>query len=101
MKANLSALCLAILLLLPLTSEGQNMWLGTNRIPAGQIVEFVLAPNARARMEAGKSGRKIDIIKGAVAVPDGFMPPASPSPVWCGSSCYSPRSECCRICSTA
>ena len=72
MKANLSALCLAILLLLPLTSEGQNMWLGTNRIPAGQIVEFVLAPNARARMEAGKSGRKIDIIKGAVAVPDGF-----------------------------
>jgi hypothetical protein len=63
---------IVLLILLPGTLSGQTIWLGTNRVTPGQITEFAVAPNARAGMEAATAGRRITMVKGAVAVPDGF-----------------------------
>src|SRR5213593_3346412 len=69
----LIAHCLLLIgALLPAASFGQTMWLGTNRVNAGKIVEFRVPPNARARMEASPRQLRIDFVTGAVAVPNGF-----------------------------
>jgi len=56
----------------PVATTAAPMWLGTNQVSPGRIVEFVVTPNARARMEAGQAHRVVNLLKGAVAVPEGF-----------------------------
>src|SRR5436309_1135869 len=63
---------LLVVCLLPLPAAAQAMWLGTNQVLGGRIAEFVVPPNASARVEASRLHRKLDFVRGAVAVPGGF-----------------------------
>src|SRR5689334_8016214 len=58
--------------LMPAACLGAPMWLGTNQVSPGQIVEFTVTANARARMEAGQARRVVNTVRGAVVVPEGF-----------------------------
>lgn len=69
-----------IFILVPTIGRAQTLWLGTNQVPAGKIVEFVVAPNARARQEASQLRRKLEQVRGAVIVPQGFSL-AKPRPI--------------------
>src|SRR5262245_31970117 len=57
---------------LPVATSAAPMWLGTNQVFPGRIVEFAVTPNARAGMEAVRAHRVVSLLKGAVAVPEGF-----------------------------
>ena len=73
-------LLLVFIWLLPVAITAAPMWLGTNQVFPGRIVEFVVTANARARMEAAQAHRVVSLLKGAVAVPEGFSL-AKPRPI--------------------
>ena len=72
MKAMLRATLLALAFGFSPTTFAQTLWLGTNQVPAGEIVEFAAPPNAKARLEASRLQRRLDATRGAVAIPPGF-----------------------------
>src|SRR6059036_811551 len=62
----------ALLVSLPLTLHGQNLYLGTNQVTPGKVIEFNAPLTPRAKAEAAMESRYVAAAKGAIVVPPGF-----------------------------